>query len=124
VTGKSDYPSEHVKTHYFKDGEFPLFLASCDVVITLSTMIEGWNRTAHESILVGTPVIGSGTGGMQELLEKTKQTILSDTKTLNLEIEKCLKKDNKVSEDAKNYLSQYNLTYFKSNWKRVIAELL
>ena len=34
-----------------------------------------WNRTAHEAMLVGTPVIGSGRAGMRELLEAGGQLI-------------------------------------------------
>ena len=123
VTGKNKYPSKYVNTMYFENNEFPLFLACCDVVLTMSTMTEGWNRTAHEAILAGTPVIGSGSGGMSELLEMTNQTILYDLNSLDSELEKNLHKDKKELIESKNHLSKFNKEYFSSTWKRIIAEI-
>ena len=48
----------------------------------MSKFLEGWNRTAHEAMLCRTPVIGSGTGGMRELLLGGQQIICEDIKTL------------------------------------------
>ncbi len=55
--------------------EYILLLSACDVIITMSKFLEGWNRVAHEAMLCKTPVIGSGTGGMRELLEGGGQII-------------------------------------------------
>ncbi|MEI9814902.1 MAG: hypothetical protein WDO18_20670 [Acidobacteriota bacterium] len=38
-------------------------LAASTVVVTMSEFDEGWCRTAHEGMLMRTPVIGSGRGG-------------------------------------------------------------
>lgn len=124
LTGRKKYKSDKIETYYFEEGDFPLFLASCDVVITMSTMVEGWNRTAHEAILAGTPVIGSGTGGMKELLVDSGQMILEDFDDLNIEIEKSLLTNFANSDIAKNYIKQFNREYFELSWKRVITELL
>lgn len=41
-------------------------LSSCTVI--LNKLDEGWNRVAHESMLVGTPVIAFPGGGLEELV--------------------------------------------------------
>ena len=123
LTGKKKHESDELETYYFEKDEFPLFIASCDIVITMSTMIEGWNRTAHEAILAGIPVIGPGSGGMCELLTDSHQVILKDINDLNKKIEKCLLTNSANSDKTKNYIKQFNKAYFESSWKRVIAEL-
>lgn len=45
------------------------FLEACDLVVANSQFAEGWCRVLHEAAIAGTPVIGSGRGGMGELLE-------------------------------------------------------
>lgn len=62
--------------------EYLLLLKSSSVVITMSKFKEGWNRTAHEAMLCKTPVVGSGLGGMTELLEGGKQIICKDFRDL------------------------------------------
>ncbi|MBI4423375.1 MAG: group 1 glycosyl transferase [Elusimicrobia bacterium] len=53
-------------------------LKASSVVVTMSKFKEGWCRTAHEAMLFKTPVIGSGEGGMAELLEGGGQIICRD----------------------------------------------
>ena len=55
-----------------------MLLSCCDIVISFSEFPEGWNRVAHEALLTKTPVIGSGQGGMNELLNKSGQIICRD----------------------------------------------
>ena len=45
--------------------------------IAFSKVKEGWNRMAHESILVGTPVIGYDRGGLGDLLRESGSYIVS-----------------------------------------------
>ena len=49
--------------------EYLCLLKASSVVVTMSKFKEGWCLTAHEAMLCKTPVIGSGKGGMRELLE-------------------------------------------------------
>lgn len=53
-------------------------LRACEGAVLLSQFREGWNRTAHECVLVGTPVLGSGRGGMRELLRGAGQAVVTD----------------------------------------------
>ena len=58
----------------------------------MSKFKEGWCRTAHEAMLLKTPVIGSRPwAAMKELLDGGKQTVCQDFKNLEKEIEYLLK---------------------------------
>lgn len=94
--------------------EYKLLLAASDVVLTMSEFLEGWNRTAHEAALCGTPVIGSGCGGMKELLEMSGNTIstFGDLKA-NVESRLCIKAP--VNEQIRSL----NLEYFKREWEKI-----
>lgn len=52
-------------------------LATSLYTVCLSGINEGWNRTAHESLLLGTPVIGNNAGGLGELLQLANQPIIN-----------------------------------------------
>ena len=60
--------------------EYLMLLKASEVAITMSKFKEGWCMTAHEAMLCKTPVIGSGKGGMKELLERGGQIICTDFK--------------------------------------------
>ncbi len=96
--------------------EYKLLLASSDVVLTMSKFAEGWNRTAHEASLCGKPVIGSGMGGMHELLEMANQTETTDYTRLPQLIKERLNKSYSVPED----LLRLNYEYFKTEWLKVL----
>jgi len=55
--------------------EYITLLQVSTVSVLMSQLKEGWNRVAHESLLCRTPVIGTGYGGMGELLEQSGQEI-------------------------------------------------
>jgi len=76
--------------------EYLTLLKSCSVVLTMSKFQEGWNRTAHEAMLLKIPVIGSGRGGMEELLENGEQIICEDFSLLRQHVERLLR-DEKLS---------------------------
>jgi glycosyltransferase involved in cell wall biosynthesis len=44
--------------------------------LALTEINEGWNRMAHESILVGTPVIGYKRGGLGDLLKESNSVVV------------------------------------------------
>lgn len=52
-------------------------IASSLYTVCLTSFNEGWNRTAHESLLLGTPVIGNHAGGLGQLLKEASQPIVS-----------------------------------------------
>ena len=96
--------------------EYRLLLASSDVVLTMSTFKEGWNRTAHEASLCGTPVIGTGIAGMKELLEIANQRIVPDFKYLPIAVLSALE----CKYTPSSRLLFLDLNYFKDNWISVL----
>lgn len=123
ATGKKPVNHKNVQTHFFSDKEFRLFLSCCDIVLCMSTMVEGWNRIAHEALLTKTPVIGSGLGGMKELLEKSDQIILKNINDLNQSISNCLVNKKKYEINGFNFVSKFDLNYFETSWKKLINDL-
>ena len=104
--------------------EYLLLLKCADLALTMSTMVEGWNRIAHEALLCGTPVIGSGVGGMKELLSGAGQKIISDPAGLPAAIRDVLIDRARFVSSGKEYLQKFNLNNFELEWSRVIGELL
>jgi glycosyltransferase involved in cell wall biosynthesis len=49
--------------------EYNILLKNAKATICMSEFKEGWCRVLHEAAIHGTPIIGSGLGGMKELLE-------------------------------------------------------
>jgi len=98
-------------------------LKASDVCITMSRMIEGWNRTAHEAMLCETPVIGSGTGGMSELLTEGGQSIVNDSADLPDEVKRVLENKDTIGAEGFKYVKQYDLTYFRNKWISLIKEV-
>lgn len=116
TTGKMDFdiPVIHLTLNY---SEYKLLLASSSVVLTMSEFNEGWNRVAHEASLCGTPVVGSGRGGMRELLEIAGQTV-SDFDHLKNNVLARLDKYDGPTERLK----ALNMDYFKKSWEQVFKE--
>ena len=99
-------------------------LHACDLVITMSKMTEGWNRIAHEALLCGTPVIGSGIGGMKELLNGGGQLIISQEKDLPDAVKEVLHRSVWYVENGKRFIEQFDMEYFRAEWNHTINELI
>jgi len=68
-------------------GDYLKLLKASAVVLAMSKFQEGWGRTVHEAMLLSTPVIGSGAGGMKELLEGGGQMICENFKDVREKVE-------------------------------------
>ena len=100
-----------------------------EIVITMSKIPEAWNRTAHEAMLCKTPVIGSGLGGMQELLEGGRQIICRDFARLREIVENLMddsKLRKKLGEKGYKFASNSKFTVheFEKQWIKIIEELI
>ena len=72
----SGHETMGLTVQYFESHESYLKeMAASMYTLALPYFKEGWNRVAHESILVGTPVIGYPMGGLADLLELSKSGI-------------------------------------------------
>tara|TARA_Y100000991_G_C21947855_1_gene338282 strand:+ start:444 stop:1400 length:957 start_codon:yes stop_codon:yes gene_type:complete len=99
--------------------EYLTLLSISDIVITMSKFSEGWNRTAHEATLLETTVIGSGKGGMKELIEKSNQIICPNFQNLkSVVLYVLLNKNN--HKPNKLFASSLNLEYFKNEWLKIL----
>lgn len=102
-------------------------LKASSIVITMSKFKEGWCRSAHESMLLKTPVIGSGLGGMRELLEGGKQIICQDFQLLREKVQYLLNHPEirkKRGEDGYNFAKNFTLERFEKDWLKLIKRLI
>ena len=110
--------------YYLSYSDYLKILKISTLTITMSKFNEGWCRTAHESMLCGTPVIGSGRGGMRELLEKGGQFICDDFKKIKSFVSDLLSDRKKLeiaAIEGREYSDQFTLKYFKESWINLIS---
>jgi glycosyltransferase involved in cell wall biosynthesis len=114
-------PSINLNLTDYKD--YLCLLKASVIAITMSKFKEGWCMTAHEAMLCKTPVIGSGMGGMKELLDGGKQIICTDFKNLKKEVEQLLQNENKrkkMGEDGYEYAKNFTSEKFEKDWISLI----
>jgi glycosyltransferase involved in cell wall biosynthesis len=102
--------------------EYRLLLKSSSAVITMSKFKEGWNRTAHEAMLCKTPVIGSGLGGMRELLEGGSQIICEDFGELKEKVCYVLEHP-EMGEAGYGFAKQFTVKRFEEEWLNLIERV-
>ncbi len=106
--------------------EYSLLLKAARVVINMSTFKEGWSRTAHQAMLYKTPVIGSGTGGMRELLEGGEQIICNNITSLKKHVTRLLhdpKEAEMLGERGYTFARQFTKERFEKEWTDLIISL-
>ena len=107
--------------------DYLCLLKSASVVITMSKFKEGWCRTAHEAMLLRIPVIGSGKGGMKELLEGGNQIICEDFSLLREKVNYILNHPEirrKMGEEGYNFAKNFTLERFEKEWVNLINKIL
>lgn len=112
-------PARNLELNY---RDYLLLLKSSSVVVTMSKFKEGWNRTAHEAMLCKTPVIGSGEGGMKELLEGGKQIICKDFFQLKEKVEFCLECP-EIGKRGYDYAKHFTKENFEKEWINLVKNL-
>lgn len=123
ASGKGAAQNDKYQSVFLSKKEFPMLLKIADVVLAMSTMPEGWNRIAHEAMLVKTPVIGSGSGGMRELLENSGQKIVTDFSNLKNEIDNVIENKWELGNLAFDYVKKFDESYFQSEWLGLIKQI-
>lgn len=121
---KADIPAINLNLEY---RDYLKLLKASSIVVTMSKFEEGWCRTAHEAMLLKTPVIGSGLGGMKELLEGGKQIICEDFKNLKEKAEYLLKyreEREKMGENGYGFAKEFTLDKFEKEWTDLIKNNL
>jgi len=115
-----DLPCRHLDLTY---RDYLLLLRVSSVVVVMSQFKEGWCRTAHEAMLCRTPVIGSGAGGMAELLEGGGQIICDDFSKLPQLVLKAMKNSDEMAAKGYNFAKQFTFEKFKDEWLHLIDSL-
>ena len=103
--------------------EYLLLLQASSVVVTMSLFLEGWNRTAHEAMLCGTPAVGSGTGGMRELLEGGGQMVCPTFRDLPAAVSRAMD-DDALSARGQEFARQFTYQRFQTAWISALEALM
>jgi len=103
--------------------DYLCLLKASSVVITMSQFKEGWCRTAHEAMLLRTPVIGSGLGGMKELLEGGGQIVCHDFRELKNKVNFVLQNP-EIGETGYNFAKKFTIDKFEKEWINLIKKIL
>lgn len=105
-----------------------LCLLKCStLVIQMSENIEGWCRVLHEAMLCKTPVIGSGKGGMAELLSGGGQIICTDFKDLKYYVKRLLVNENlrkELRESGYEFAKIFTYERFRKEWIQLIKDVV
>ncbi|MFC2058407.1 glycosyltransferase family 4 protein [Chloroflexota bacterium] len=113
-----DLPCRNLNLDY---QDYLRLLRASSVVVTMSKFHEGWCRTAHEAMLCKTPVVGSGLGGMRELLIGGGQ-IVSGFDNLKNNVE-FLIEHRDIGEDGFHFAKQFTIEKFEREWIKLISDL-
>jgi glycosyltransferase involved in cell wall biosynthesis len=104
--------------------DYLCMLKASSVVLTMSVMLEGWNRVAHEAMLCGTPVVGSGSGGMRELLVSGGQAIYPGGPGLAEVTAAVINRRAELGPRGYEYVRHLDLPYFTRAWVQLAEDLL
>ncbi len=122
--GVAPDPSLPVKQLNLSRKDYLCLLKACDIVICMSRLLEGWNRVAHEAMLCRTPAIGSGTGGMRELLEEGGQCVVTEADKLPQVVRQALRNKGELGHRGYNFVKRFDGQYFERAWISLVRELI
>lgn len=114
-----DLPALNLNLDY---RDYLLLLRSSSVMVAMSKFKEGWNRTAHEAMLCKTPVVGSGLGGMRELLEGGDQIICEEFADLKEKVSLALDHP-EWGERGYEFAKQFTVKRFNGEWLSLVETL-
>jgi len=113
-------PALHLDLNY---RDYLRLLKASDIVLTMSKFEEGFCRTTAEAMLCRTPVIGSGEGGMKELLAQGGQMIC-DFNNLKETVELVLTHpEGNIGEYGYEFAKDFTLERFEKDWINLIKKL-
>ncbi len=89
--------------HDFKDYLEQVSMSLC--TLALPKINEGWNRVAHESMLLSTPVIGYDKGGLGDLMKESHSIIVKNIEEVYI----CIK-DNLFVLPQNDFIQKYDVS--------------
>jgi len=116
---KVNVPAMNLSLNY---RDYQRLLKASSVVVTMSKLKEGWNRTAHEAMLCKTPVVGSGVCGMKELLDGGQQIVCRSFSELRQCVEYALEHP-ELGEKGYDFAKNFTVERFESDWIELIEEV-
>ncbi len=123
ATGSAVDQTADLNVQHLPVRDYQLLLKASTLAITMSTFDEGWCRNTHEAMLCKTPVIGSGRGGMGELLSQGGQLSCTDFGQLRKQVVRLLadpQRREQMGEQGYGFARQFTLDRFKNDWLRLI----
>ncbi len=123
MTGRMPDASLPVKQLNLPRQDYLCLLKACDVVVCMSRLLEGWSRVAHEAMLCRTPVIGSGSGGMRELLKGGGQCVVTEAEKLPQAVRQVLRNRDELGQRGYDFVKQFDSRYFEQAWVSLIQGL-
>jgi glycosyltransferase involved in cell wall biosynthesis len=123
VTGGRPIPGFTVPRLELTGAEYAQVLAQSDVAVMMSTFPEGWCRAAAEAMALGTPVVGSGAGGMRELLEGGDQIICDSFADLDTAVEHALLHQGELGAKGRRFMSTFDAATFRQEWSELATAL-
>lgn len=127
VTGGGPAPDPRVRHLRLSYHDYLLLLGASAVTVTMSQFDEGWCRVAHEAMACGTPVVGSGRGGMRELLEGGRQVVCPNLTQLRAVVGEILSDSAlraRLRSDGPAYARQFTIERFTANWTNLVMRLV
>ncbi|MBI2053768.1 MAG: glycosyltransferase [Candidatus Staskawiczbacteria bacterium] len=121
---RADIPALNFNLEY---RDYLKLLKASSIVLTMSKFKEGWCRTAHEAMLLKTPVVGSGSGGMGELLERGGQIVCKDFGKLKEKAEYLLLNPaagKEIGEKGYQFAKDFSIEKTQKNWVELINRIL
>jgi glycosyltransferase involved in cell wall biosynthesis len=126
ASGHAGTKHNPVKCCFLERRDYLRLLASSTLAVSMSQAAEGWCRSAHEAMLCGTPVLGSGLGGMEELLVSGGQVICRDFQSLRACVKELLgNKDRraKLKRKGREFAAQFTQERFQREWIALVNEV-
>lgn len=112
---------KNVIYRYFTKSDYFEMLHYADCTLLNSQFMEGWNRVCHESLSVGTPVIGVAAGGMQEMLNSAGQFIVDkDLESLSHYLKIVLSNRQSFSESGRAFVRKFDREIFSRSWVEIL----
>lgn len=101
-------PFENHQTRKVSYEKYLEIVAESKFTIAFPKVEEGWSRIAHESILLGTPVIGYQKGGLGNLLEEGQSIIVKNAEEA---VDVILNKKIEIDENQmENFREKYDIS--------------
>lgn len=127
ATGKEVVRVDGLRTEFFEARDYQLLLKASTLAVTMSTFDEGWCRSTHEAMLCETPVVGSGRGGMGELLKGGEQMVCETFEALAPQVSSLLAdplRRRAIGRRGFAFAKQFTVERFTSAWHQLIEGFL